>query len=188
MNTDRESVRCLSVRRPWANLIVAGYKLIENRTWTTGYRGRVVIHAGKTWDHAGAATAVDLGALGMDSLDHCAAGYLGSVRLDDVHAADDCCTGFGDPTPGVYHWVLSDPIALSAPLPGRGRLGLYSCDDADLVAAIARSVHPTPVVVQVNPIVARAAALGPIQKNTWKRRRDPDQLTLLEIPKRKGRK
>lgn len=37
--------RCLSVRNPWASLIVLGLKGIENRTWTTNYRGRIAIHA-----------------------------------------------------------------------------------------------------------------------------------------------
>ncbi len=30
-----ETYRALSIRRPWANLIVAGAKLVENRTWST---------------------------------------------------------------------------------------------------------------------------------------------------------
>ncbi len=36
---------CLSVRNPWASLIVTGLKGIENRTWTTSHRGRIAIHA-----------------------------------------------------------------------------------------------------------------------------------------------
>lgn len=38
---------CLSVRQPWAWLIVNGYKNIENRTWPTNIRGRILIHASK---------------------------------------------------------------------------------------------------------------------------------------------
>jgi hypothetical protein len=38
-------LRVLSVRQPWAWLIVQGYKDIENRTWSTTYRGRLLIHA-----------------------------------------------------------------------------------------------------------------------------------------------
>ena len=37
--------RCLSIRRPWAPLIIQGYKSIENRSWPTSYRGRIAIHA-----------------------------------------------------------------------------------------------------------------------------------------------
>ena len=41
-------MRALSIRQPWAWLIVNGHKDIENREWQTTYRGRVLIHAGKT--------------------------------------------------------------------------------------------------------------------------------------------
>lgn len=37
----------LSIRQPWAWLIVNGYKDIENRTWSTAYRGDFLVHAGK---------------------------------------------------------------------------------------------------------------------------------------------
>jgi len=36
----------LSIRQPWAWLIVQGHKPIENRTWPTTYRGPLLIHAG----------------------------------------------------------------------------------------------------------------------------------------------
>lgn len=39
----------LSVRQPWAWLIVHGHKDIENRSWWTRVRGRVLIHAGKAY-------------------------------------------------------------------------------------------------------------------------------------------
>lgn len=42
-----ENERALSVRQPWAWLIVNGYKDIENRSWKTTFRGRVFIHASK---------------------------------------------------------------------------------------------------------------------------------------------
>jgi hypothetical protein len=40
-------MKALSIRQPWAWLIVAGHKDIENRSWSTKFRGRVLIHAGK---------------------------------------------------------------------------------------------------------------------------------------------
>ncbi|HYF16334.1 MAG TPA: ASCH domain-containing protein [Ramlibacter sp.] len=39
-------MKALSIRQPYAWLIVQGIKDIENRTWTTGFRGPVLIHAG----------------------------------------------------------------------------------------------------------------------------------------------
>jgi hypothetical protein len=38
-------MRALSVRQPWAWLIVNGHKDIENRVWSTRYTGPLVIHA-----------------------------------------------------------------------------------------------------------------------------------------------
>ncbi|WP_311752939.1 ASCH domain-containing protein [Proteus columbae] len=38
-------MKAISIRQPWAWLIVNGYKGIENRSWRTKYRGQVLIHA-----------------------------------------------------------------------------------------------------------------------------------------------
>lgn len=46
-------MKTLSIRQPWAWLIVNGYKDIENRTWKTHVRGRILVHAGKTFDRDG---------------------------------------------------------------------------------------------------------------------------------------
>jgi hypothetical protein len=43
-------MKALSIMQPWAWLIAAGHKDIENRTWATDYRGPVLIHAGKKFD------------------------------------------------------------------------------------------------------------------------------------------
>ena len=40
-------MKAISIRQPWAWLIIHGGKDIENRTWTTNFRGRVLIHASK---------------------------------------------------------------------------------------------------------------------------------------------
>jgi ASCH domain len=39
----------LSIRQPWAWLILHAGKDIENRTWPTRFRGPVLIHASKAW-------------------------------------------------------------------------------------------------------------------------------------------
>ncbi len=40
----------LSIQQPWAWLIVRGFKDIENRSWQTSVRGRILIHAGQILD------------------------------------------------------------------------------------------------------------------------------------------
>lgn len=41
-----DAPQALSIRQPWAWLIVNGFKDIENRSWPTRFRGLVLIHAG----------------------------------------------------------------------------------------------------------------------------------------------
>ena len=38
----------LSIRQPWAWLILNGYKDVENRSWTAHVRGTIAIHASKS--------------------------------------------------------------------------------------------------------------------------------------------
>lgn len=47
-------VKCLSVKNPISYLIVSGIKDVENRSWTTDYRGEIYIHSS-----------------GKDSFDYC---------------------------------------------------------------------------------------------------------------------
>lgn len=42
-------MKALSILQPWAWLIANGHKDIENRVWSTRFRGGFLIHAGKRW-------------------------------------------------------------------------------------------------------------------------------------------
>jgi hypothetical protein len=44
-NQQAGSVKVIVIRQPWAWLIVNGYKDVENRSWKTRYRGRLLIQA-----------------------------------------------------------------------------------------------------------------------------------------------
>jgi ASCH domain len=46
----RERLVALSIKQPWAALLVAGLKTVEVRSWPTRRRGRILIHAGKAAD------------------------------------------------------------------------------------------------------------------------------------------
>ncbi|MBR2708540.1 MAG: ASCH domain-containing protein [Bacilli bacterium] len=39
-------MKALTIKEPWASLIVQGFKKFEFRSWKTNYRGKVLIHAG----------------------------------------------------------------------------------------------------------------------------------------------
>jgi hypothetical protein len=46
-------MKALSIRQPWAWLVVHGHKPVENRTWPTSHRGDTLIHAGLEFDSEG---------------------------------------------------------------------------------------------------------------------------------------
>lgn len=43
-------MKVLTIKQPWATLIMEGYKRFEFRSWQTKYRGDLLIHAGKGVD------------------------------------------------------------------------------------------------------------------------------------------
>lgn len=120
-------VPALSIRPPWAHLIMGGYKPCENRTWTRTYRGPVIVHTGQRWDQRGAEVAADE-LVWIDKATARSRGYLGVVDLVDIHPATKCggvCGPWGEPGGDIYHWVVSNPRLFAEPVSGPGRLDLY---------------------------------------------------------------
>ena len=39
-------MKTLTIKQPWASLIVNNFKMYEFRSWKTNYRGKILIHAG----------------------------------------------------------------------------------------------------------------------------------------------
>jgi len=113
-------VRVLSIRQPWAELILSGTKDTENRTWATQWRGRLVVHAGRRFDTSG---ALVVAGLGITVPRPAPTGYLGVADLVDVHPARGQCCEWGEA--GGYHWRVVRPRRFEYPIPGPGRLGLH---------------------------------------------------------------
>ncbi len=120
----------LTLRRPWASLLLIpetlGGKTIENRTWSTDYRGPVLIYGGTRIDSAGVAAATRAG---LDTSWHVdQQGWLGAAMLVDVHRSHGCCRPWGQPhvreNVPVYHWVFTHPQRLASSTWGRGFVGL----------------------------------------------------------------
>ena len=47
-------MKVLTIKQPWATLIIDGYKKYEFRSWKTNYRGKILIHAGNLHHEYGA--------------------------------------------------------------------------------------------------------------------------------------
>lgn len=120
----------LSIRQPWAWLILNAGKDIENRDWPTNFRGRVLIHASKTCTKAEYEDAMDfmtdrqiLQGIGMNipsikGMDR--GGIVGSVEIID------CVTKSDSPWfVGQYGFVLRNPQPMPF-TPWKGRLGFFN--------------------------------------------------------------
>ncbi|MGY4663183.1 hypothetical protein ACVWZ9_003977 [Pseudomonas chlororaphis] len=116
-------MKALSIRQPWAWLIIHGGKDIENRSWHTKYRGRFLVHAsqGMTRAQYNAASWV-AGPLGVNLPrfeDLQRGGIVGSVELVDCITASDSPWYMGE-----VGLVLHDPMPLPF-TPLKGRLGFF---------------------------------------------------------------
>lgn len=116
-------MKVLSVRQPWASLIVSGDKDIENRSKPTAYRGLLHIHASQQIDTGAmqdlAAAMIEDGQV-LDLLDFPTGVILGGVSLVD------CVTKHRSPWfEGPYGWVLARPFKLSRPIAAKGKLGIW---------------------------------------------------------------
>ncbi len=116
-------MKAISVQQPWAWLIVNGYKPVENRTWASRFRGRVLIHAEQRW---GSEQLADLlfvrRAFPEITLPRVfpRGGIVGSATIVD------CVTEMDGPWfRGPHGFVLRDARAYPALIPVKGALGLF---------------------------------------------------------------
>lgn len=70
-------MKVISIKEPWASLILEGYKHFEFRTWKTKYRGEIYIHTSKTVDKEAMKHFENL------NLDYKRGYIIGKANLDD---------------------------------------------------------------------------------------------------------
>lgn len=119
-------MRALSIRQPWAWLVVNGYKDIENRTWSTKFRGRIYVHAGQRTVpddyHQQREYATEAGIVIPSQLVRGA--IIGEVTITGCVFASESpwfC--------GPYGFTLENPVAYDTPVPCRGQLGFFQVDE-----------------------------------------------------------
>jgi hypothetical protein len=122
------TTHAISIRQPWAWLILYAGKDIENRTWKTAFRGPVLIHAAKGMTragyHAALIFAMDLGVNVPDWKELQRGGIVGQVDLVN------CVTSSRSPWfEGPYGFVLRNPKPLPFQ-PNRGALGIFKVGGA----------------------------------------------------------
>ena len=114
-------MKALSIRQPWASLIVAGIKDIENRSWVTNYSGKLLIHAAQKFDKKGYEQLKKMGVpeIIVKGMLEYSGGILGEVELVDVVKASDSPW-----VEGPYGFVLKNAKVLKFQ-PMNGKLGIF---------------------------------------------------------------
>jgi hypothetical protein len=109
----------LSLKQPWARLVVSGYKDIENRSWRTTYRGALLIHASRSKPDYSSADIEKLYGLRLpDALEM--GGIVGIVEVIDCVKQHASKWKF----PASWGWVLQNPRRLPF-RPCKGFVGLF---------------------------------------------------------------
>ena len=147
-------MKALSIRQPWASLIIKGapvfksvdngngstrvefagvvFKDIENRWWATKFRGRIYVHASRKADDF-IETMKWLGEhIGLAPF---ACMLLASSRYSPrgfiIGEVDliDCVSGSKSPWfVGTFGFCLANPKVYEVPIPCKGKLGFFEPD------------------------------------------------------------
>ncbi len=123
-------MKVLTIKQPWAQLIVEGYKKYEFRSWKTKYRGKILIHAGMSLEKDMVSRFKDY------NLEYTLGAIIGEATLEDCILVDeDFNNKLREENPIVYGrsnhvetyaWELSHIVKYKNPIPMKGKLGLWN--------------------------------------------------------------
>lgn len=123
-------MKAITIKQPWASLIATGLKDIENRSWKTNHRGRVLIHAAASPVKEGLAALNNKQLFDLMQRENWETEFenlpngaiVGSVEIVDCvqnHPSKWAQEGF-------WHWVLANPVLFSEPITGvKGKLSFW---------------------------------------------------------------
>ena len=126
-------MKVLTIKNPWASLIVNNYKKYEFRSWKTNYRGKILIHAGLSLEKDQLEKFKDYNL-------ECSKGMIiGEAELVDCILVDEKFNKeLRDIDPIVYGrsnhvetyaWKLENVKKYDKPIPIKGKLGLWNYDE-----------------------------------------------------------
>jgi hypothetical protein len=135
----KSDIRCLAVRQPFAWAIMTGAKDIENRSWSTDYRGPIVIQASSSKTDVNQIAKAGK----LPPRDFVYGALLGMVDLVDVVPMSEDLEA--NPWAfGSYCWRVANPRLFPEPIPAKGKLMLYAIQEelAERVRASLAAARP----------------------------------------------
>ncbi len=104
------TLKAISLKQPWANLVASGKKTIETRKWKTPYRGDLVICSSKKPDIYPAGYAL------------CIVELYQIEPMKKKHEKKACIKVY----PGAYSWFLRNTRPIVPPMAVKGSLGIFN--------------------------------------------------------------
>ena len=129
-------MKALTIKEPWASLIIEEYKKYEFRSWKTKYRGKILIHAGCSVEK-------DMMKRFSDYNINVNPGYIiGHATIVDcilvneefnkkLRNIDPVVYGRSNHTE-TYAWKLENVVKYDNPIPCKGKLGLWNYCEVNL--------------------------------------------------------
>ena len=125
-------MKVLSIREPWASIIINGYKEYEFRSWKTNYRGKILIHASKNIEKENVERFKEL------NLNYKQGFIIGEAELvdcipvtkefeNDLINKNELVYGATKNRAG-YAWKLKN-IKKINPIQAKGQLGIWNYDE-----------------------------------------------------------
>jgi hypothetical protein len=133
-------MKALTVKQPWAQLICAGIKTVENRTWKTNFRGRVLIHASiskkENWYSLSVPQLKSLKNTRVEDFkvsEFPHGAIIGSVEIVDcdinhpsIWAKKSTIAYSFENIPPIYNWILANPVLFDKPIENvKGKLSFW---------------------------------------------------------------
>ncbi len=123
-------MKALTIKEPWATLIIDGYKKYEFRSWKTNYRGKILIHAGMSEEKDMLKKFKDYNLncskgmiIGEALLTDC---ILVTKKFEDELLKIDKTVYGRESHEMTYAWKLENVIKYDKPIPIKGKLGLWN--------------------------------------------------------------
>ena len=125
-------MKVLTIREPWASLIINDYKKYEFRSWKTNYRGKILIHTSQKIEKEMLSRFKDY------KLNCIGGSIIGEAELTDCILVDE---NFNQNLRKIdnivygrsnhvekYAWKLENVKKYDEPIPMKGKLGLWNIE------------------------------------------------------------
>ena len=128
-------MKVLTIKEPWASLIINRYKEYEFRSWKTKYRGKILIHAGMSLEKDAAKRFSEY------NLEYYKGAIIGEATITDCILVD---TKLNEELRKInplvyarsnhvetYAWKLENIKKYDKPIYIKGKLGLWNYEVSD---------------------------------------------------------